>query len=127
MKVLKNTIWIIVSALIGLLSPTYCGAENIAPGKSQVDTLSHKSRQIITIQVGSYKKVEDAERDMTRLNGLGLDAFKDYERVKVLLGTGLNLTEISQAIGRGLPTVQQYHQLVLTFHPELNDEVQEGS
>lgn len=79
---MKNTTWIILSVLIGFLSPTYCGAENTAPEKSQVDASSQESHQIITIQVGSHKKAEDAEREMTRFKGLGLDVFKDYEPVK---------------------------------------------
>ena len=69
--------------------------------------------------------------DIARITDHGLDAvdryLKDYDRVKVLLSKGLNLTEISQAIGRGLPTVQQYYELVVTFHPELNSNVQEAS
>lgn len=81
-SIMKNSTWIILSVLIGLSSPTYCGAENTAPEKSQVAASSQESRQIITIQVSSLKKAEDAEREMTRFKGLGLDVFKDYEPVK---------------------------------------------
>ena len=65
---MKNITRIILSALIGLLSPLYCGAENLTPKNSQVNTLSHASSQIITIQVGSFKKAEDAEQNLARLN-----------------------------------------------------------
>ena len=61
--------------------------------------------------------------DIARLTDHSLQAvdryIKDYERVKVLLRKGLNVTEISQAIGRGLQTVLQYQKIVLTFHPDL--------
>ena len=70
-----------------------------------------------------------APPDIGRATNHGLDAvdryLKDYERVKVLVGKGLTLAEISQAIGRGLPTVKQYYKLVLTFHPELSNVIQE--
>ena len=70
-----------------------------------------------------------APPDIARATNHGLDAvdhyLKDYERVKVLVGKGLTLSEISQAIGRGLPTVKQYHKLVLNFHAELSDDAQE--
>jgi len=64
-----------------------------------------------------------APPDIARLTDHSLQSvdhyIKDYERVKVLLGKGLNLTEISQAIGRGPKTVLQYQKIVLTFHPDL--------
>jgi len=72
-----------------------------------------------------------APPDIARTTNHSLQAvdryLKDYERVKVLVGKRLTLSEISQAIGRSLPTVEQYYKLVLNFHPELSDEVQEGS
>ena len=76
---MKNTPWIILTLLICLLPPTFSKAENISPEKSQVGALSHEISQIITIQVSSHKKAEDAEREMTRLKGLDLNVFKDYE------------------------------------------------
>jgi hypothetical protein len=64
-----------------------------------------------------------APPDIARLTEHSLEAvdryIKDYERVKVLLGKELTLTEISHAIGRGRRTVLQYHKIVLEFHPEL--------
>ena len=64
-----------------------------------------------------------APPDIARITGHSLKAvdryIKDYERVKVLLRKNLNVTEISHAIGRGLRTVLQYHQIVLEFHPDL--------
>lgn len=69
--------------------------------------------------------------DIARRTGHSLAAVdryvKDYERVKVLLGKGLSVTEISHAIGRGLSTVLQYHQIVLEFHPDLALAAQEES
>jgi hypothetical protein len=44
---------------------------------------------------------------------------KDYERVKVLLGKGLSVTEISQAVGKGVQTVLQYQKIIHQFHPHL--------
>jgi len=44
---------------------------------------------------------------------------KDYERVKVLLGEGLTVREISMLIDRGESTVLQYHKLACSFHPDL--------
>lgn len=44
---------------------------------------------------------------------------KDYERVKVLLRKGLNVTEIAHAIGRGRRTVLQYYKIAIEFRPEL--------
>jgi hypothetical protein len=70
-----------------------------------------------------------APPDIGRATNHGLDAvdryLKDYERVKVLVDKGLTLDEISQAIGRGLPTVKQYYKLVLNFHPEISGVTQE--
>lgn len=64
-----------------------------------------------------------APPDIAQLTHHSLQAvdhyIKDYERVKVLLGKGLSLPEISQAIGRGLRTVLQYQKIVLSFHPDL--------
>lgn len=51
---------------------------------------------------------------------LAVDRYiKDYERVKVLLTKGLTVSEISQAIGRGLQAVVQYYKIVSEFHPDL--------
>ena len=44
---------------------------------------------------------------------------KDYERVKVLLSKGLDASEISQAIERGLQTVLEYLKLLAIYHPHL--------
>ena len=71
-----------------------------------------------------------APPDIARTTSHSLEAvdryIKDYERVKVLLGKGLCVTEISHAIGRGQRTVQQYHKLVLEFHPDLVPPAQKG-
>jgi hypothetical protein len=71
-----------------------------------------------------------APPDIARITGHSLEAvdryIKDYERVKVLLGKGLRLTEIGHAIGRGQRTVQQYYQIALEFHPDLVSPSQEG-
>jgi hypothetical protein len=71
-----------------------------------------------------------APPDIARITGHSLEAvdryIKDYERVKVLLGKGLDVTEISHAIGRGQRTVRQYYKIVLEFHPDLIPPVQEG-
>lgn len=64
-----------------------------------------------------------APPDIARITGHSLEAvdryIKDYERVKVLLDKGLTANEISHAIGRGLRTVLQYHEIVIEFHPDL--------
>ncbi len=61
--------------------------------------------------------------DIARITGHSLEAvdryIKDYERVKVLLRKGLDVTEISHAIGRGLRTIHQYYSIALEFHPDL--------
>lgn len=71
-----------------------------------------------------------APPDIARSTGHSLEAvdryIKDYERVKVLLGKGLGVTEIGHAIGRGQRTVQQYYKIVLEFHPDLVSPAQEG-
>ena len=51
---------------------------------------------------------------------------KDYERVKVLLGNGLRVSEMDHAIGRGQRTVHQYGKIVLEFRPDLIPPTQEG-
>jgi len=70
-----------------------------------------------------------APPDIARTTGHSLEAvdryIKDYERVKVLLGKGLDVTEISHAIGRGQRTVRQYYKIALEFHPDLTQSVQE--
>jgi hypothetical protein len=64
-----------------------------------------------------------APPDIAQITNHSLQAvdhyIKDYERVKVLLGKGLNITEISQAIGKGVQTVLQYQKIIHTFHPHL--------
>ncbi|HUX75331.1 MAG TPA: DUF1670 domain-containing protein [Anaerolineae bacterium] len=71
-----------------------------------------------------------APPDVARITDHSLEAvdryIKDYERVKVLLGKGLSVTEISHAIGRGPRTVLQYHEIALEFHPNLAPVDQEG-
>ena len=71
-----------------------------------------------------------APPDIARITGHSLEAvdryIKDYERVKVLLGKGLTVKEISHAIGRGQRTVLQYHEIVLEFHPDLIPGAQEA-
>lgn len=71
-----------------------------------------------------------APPDIARITGHSLEAvdryIKDYERVKVLLGKGLRVTEIGHAIGRGQRTVQQYYKIALEFHPDLVSPSQEG-
>ena len=71
-----------------------------------------------------------APPDIARITGHSLEAvdryIKDYERVKVLLDKELAVKEISHVIGRGLPTVLQYHKIVSEFHPDLVPAVQEG-
>ena len=44
---------------------------------------------------------------------------KDYERVKVLLGKGLRVPEISHAIDKGERTVLEYRNIVREFHPDM--------
>jgi hypothetical protein len=70
-----------------------------------------------------------APPDIARITGHSQEAvdryIKNYERVKVLLGKGLSVTEISHVIGRGLRTVLQYHKIVLEFHPDLAPAAQE--
>ena len=51
---------------------------------------------------------------------------KDYKRVKVLLGKGLSVAEISHAIGKGQRTVLEYCQIANTFHPELAPATEEA-
>jgi hypothetical protein len=72
-----------------------------------------------------------APPDIARITGHSLEAVDryigDYERVKVLLGKGLGVTEIGHAIGRGQRTVQQYYQIVLEFYPDLVSPSQEGN
>ena len=44
---------------------------------------------------------------------------KDYERVKVLLSSGLSVPVISHAIGKGERTVLEYQKIVQKYHPKL--------
>jgi hypothetical protein len=44
---------------------------------------------------------------------------KDYERVKVLLGKGLNVQEISHLVGRGPTVVREYLEIATRYHPDL--------
>jgi hypothetical protein len=64
-----------------------------------------------------------APPDIARATNHSLEAvdryIKDYERVKVLLGKGLTVNEISHAIGRGQRTVIEYRDIVLEFHADL--------
>jgi len=64
-----------------------------------------------------------APPDVARATNHSLESvdryIKDYERVKVLLGKGLTVKEISHAIGRGERTVIEYRDIVLEFHPDL--------
>ena len=64
-----------------------------------------------------------APPDIARLTGHSLEGvdryIKNYERVKVLLGKGLTLAEISQAVEQGQQTVLQYYKIALEFHPGL--------
>jgi hypothetical protein len=68
-----------------------------------------------------YEKGE-APPDIARLTNHSLEAvdryIKDYERVKVLLNKGLDLTEISHAIGRGMRTVREYYAIIRELRPE---------
>jgi hypothetical protein len=70
-----------------------------------------------------------APPDIARLTEHSLEAvdryIKDYERVKLLMRKGLNVSEISRAIGRGRRTVLQYHRIVCEFHPDLVPATQE--
>jgi hypothetical protein len=63
-----------------------------------------------------------APPDIARFTNHSLDAvdryIKDYERVKILLNKGLNLTEISHAIGRGIRTVREYYKIVREIYPD---------
>ncbi len=63
-----------------------------------------------------------APPDIARLTYHSLEAvdryIKDYERVKVLLNKGLDLTEISHAIGRGIRTVREYYVIIRELRPE---------
>jgi len=72
-----------------------------------------------------------APPDIARTTDHSLEAvdryIKDYERVKVLLGKGLTVKEISHAIGKGERTVLQYREIALAFHPDLASAVQEES
>jgi DNA-binding NarL/FixJ family response regulator len=64
-----------------------------------------------------------APPDIARTTEHSLEAvdryIKDYERVKVLLGEGLTVREISLVIDRGESTVLQYYKLACAFHPDL--------
>lgn len=44
---------------------------------------------------------------------------KDYERVKVLLGKGLSVKEISHLVGRGQKVVREYIEIAIRYHPDL--------
>jgi len=61
--------------------------------------------------------------DIARQTSHSLEAvdryISDYERVKMLLGKGADVKEISQLIGRGLRTVKEYERIALLYHPEL--------
>jgi hypothetical protein len=65
----------------------------------------------------------EAPPDIARATEHSLEAvdryIKDYERVKMLLGQGLTVREISLAIDRGESTVLQYRRVACTFHPNL--------
>lgn len=71
-----------------------------------------------------------APPDIARRTEHSLDAvdryIKDYERVLVLLSKGLNVIEISHAVGRGRGTVLQYYKIAVEFHPDLARLDQEG-
>jgi len=71
----------------------------------------------------------NAPPDIARFTHHSLEAvdryIKDYERVKVLLNKGLELTEISHAIGRGIRTVREYYTIILELFPDQNPPGQE--
>jgi hypothetical protein len=65
----------------------------------------------------------EAPPDIARATEHSLEAvdryIKDYERVKVLLGQGLTVREISLATDQGESTVLQHHRVACPFHPNL--------
>jgi len=57
-------------------------ADSHATTSQTENATNHQRREIITIQVSSLKKADDANREKSRLISRGLDAFVDYEKVK---------------------------------------------
>lgn len=69
--------------------------------------------------------------DIARESGHSLRSveryLKDYERVKLLLKRGINVTEISATIGRGQNVVLEYVDIARQYHPEMfGEEKTEG-
>lgn len=61
--------------------------------------------------------------DIARETGHSLKAvdryIKEYERVKLLLGKGLSVKEISHLVGRGQKVVREYIEIAIRYHPDL--------
>lgn len=94
---------------------------DLLPTKGQVlDMGSQPSHKDIVIHLYEQKipAVEIARR--TYHYQTSVDRYiQDYERVKMLLGKGMSLDEISHATGRGVSTVRQYCKLAWHYHPEM--------
>jgi len=61
---------------------TGSSADSNATTSQKENAATHQHREIITIQVSSHKKADDANREKSRLISRGLDAVVDYEQVK---------------------------------------------
>lgn len=93
----------------------------LLPTKGQVlDMGSQPSHKDIVVHLYEQKipAVEIARR--TYHYQTSVDRYiQDYERVRMLLGKGMSLIEISHATGRGISVVKQYCELAWHYHPEM--------
>jgi opacity protein-like surface antigen len=61
---------------------TGSSADSHSSTNQKENAVDQQSRQIVTIQVSSHKKADDADREKSRLISRGLDAVVDFEQVK---------------------------------------------
>lgn len=103
------------------LATHYQRTGEVLPTKGQVlDMGSQPSHKDIIVHLYEQKipAMEIARR--THHYQTSVDRYiQDYERVKMLVGKGMSLVEISHATGRGVSTVKQYCKLVRHYHPEI--------
>jgi len=110
-----------VSTVSGYVNEHFEQTDELLPIKGYV--LDQGSRPTHKGQILRLYEQGMAPPDIARATEHSLQAvdryIKDYERVKVLLGKGLTVPEISHAIGKGERTVLEYRNIVLEFHPDM--------
>jgi len=74
--------WVMTIFIFFLIFSANGFSDNINSTTIKKGTISNSDRQTITIQVISYKKATDADRELKRLESLGLDAIVSYELIK---------------------------------------------